>query len=194
MADQYRVYFEILEKWNEKMNLMSISGYEEFISKHVEDSKKALSLLRSAKSVLDLGSGAGIPGLVIKIERPKIETVLVEATRKKVSFQQEVIRRLGLKGIDAVWGRAEDEGLMRGLGAFDAVISRATWSLDEYLRISTNYMSSEGRIIAMKGPKWPEELKKANNIIDEAELRLDASEEYTLEGGESRAILVFKRS
>jgi len=192
MDDPYQIYYNMLDKWSQKMNLMSVSGYDEFFEKHVLDSKRAIAHLEGMKSVLDLGSGAGFPGLPVKIEMPAVEVVLLEATRKKVSFCEEVVRKLGLKGITVVWGRAEDEGIMKGLGAFDATISRATWDLDKYLRISAHYLAEGNLCVAMKGSRWRDELKKANKIIEE-KFSLIKTEEYELSGSEKRAILVFKK-
>ncbi len=193
VKDKIKKYYELLVKWNEKVNLVSISDEEEFVRKHVRDTEKIIPHLKGVGTLVDLGSGAGLPGILIKILKPKIDVTLVEATRKKVSFCEEVVRSLKLKNILPIWGRVEDEGLMRGLGAFDAVVSRATWELKKYVIIAGRYVGSGGICIAMKGSKWAEELQEAANVIEESNFEHISTEEYELDGGEKRAILVFKK-
>ncbi|MBT3181514.1 MAG: 16S rRNA (guanine(527)-N(7))-methyltransferase RsmG [Deltaproteobacteria bacterium] len=176
------------------MNLMSISSEAEFVDKHVKDVEKLIPYLKEVKTLVDLGSGAGVPGILIKIMKPKVDVTLVEATRKKVSFCEEVVRSLKLKEILPIWGRAEDEGLMRGLGAFGAVVSRATWDLKKYLMIADRYADGGGLCIAMKGSRWSEELREAGEFIEKSDLDLIETSEYKLEGGEKRAILIFKKA
>jgi 16S rRNA (guanine527-N7)-methyltransferase len=191
--NKYQKYYELLEKWNRQINLISVPNFDVFIKKHIEDSKKLAHLLKKVDSVLDIGTGAGLPGIVIKIEKPDIEVVLIEATRKKVSFCEEVVRRLDLKGIDVVWGRAEDEGIIKGLGAFDATVTRATWNLPEYLKISNSYLKNGKFSYAMKGSRWREELSQAEAKLKSLGFEYIAVEEYALEDGETRAILSFKK-
>lgn len=189
----FKQYYELFEKWNAKISLMSVSSYEEFVNKHVIDSLECLGLVGDAKSLLDLGTGGGFPGIPLKIAKPEMEVVVLDATRKKISFCEEVIRDLGLQGIDAVWGRAEDEGVIKGLGAFDAVISRATWELKEYLKFAYVYVGLSGKIISMKGANWNEELVAAEKNIKELHLKFKEVYEYALTSGEKRAVLVFVR-
>ncbi len=187
------MYFELLQKWNSKMNLMSIDNWDEFYEKHVVDALYCLEVLKGSSSMIDLGSGAGVPAIPIKIETPRLEVVMLDSTRKKISFCEEVIRTLSLDNITAVWGRAEDEGLMRGLGAFDVVISRATWDLKKFLSIGFNYVRIGGRIVAMKGPGWTDEEALSESTIDSLGLKRVNCLEYALAGGEKRALLVYER-
>ena len=190
----FKQYYELFEKWNSKISLMAVSDYLEFVNKHVLDSLECLPSIAEAKSLLDLGTGGGFPGIPIKIARPDLEVVVLDATRKKVSFCEEVIRDLGLQGIDAVWGRAEDEGVIKGLGAFDAVISRATWELKDYLKFASVYVSVGGIVVSMKGSNWDEEFKAAEGDSKLLNLELKSVYEYSLVSGEKRAVIVFKRT
>ena len=191
--EKIKKYFELLQKWNAKMNLMSVADEAEFYDKHVADVKHILKPLEGCKRIVDLGSGGGVPGILVKIMRPDIELTMVDASRKKVSFCGEVCRSLNLKDIFVIWGRAEDEGLMRGLGAFDAVISRATWSLSDYVVIGANYIDVGGRCIAMKGSRWAHELAAAKGRFSGFGLALFSVDEYELRGGEKRAIVTLKK-
>lgn len=192
-GDKIKKYYELLKKWNSKMNLMSVEDEEEFIVKHVEDVAALIDNLDDAENLVDLGAGAGVPGLIVKIERPAIDVTLIEATRKKVSFCEEAIRALGLKGISAIWGRAEDEGLMKGLGAFDVSVSRATWNLETFLPIGSKYIDIDGRCIAMKGSSWRAELEGVEDSIDDSGLVHERDVEYELKGGEKRCLVIFRK-
>ncbi|MFH0798894.1 MAG: 16S rRNA (guanine(527)-N(7))-methyltransferase RsmG [Pseudomonadota bacterium] len=191
MKDLIRQYFEILEQWNRKINLTAIEGWEAFRDKHLEDALPILPHLGAAKTLLDIGTGAGIPGIILKIARPDIEVTLLDSTRKKVSFCDEAIRRLGLTGIRAVRGRAEDKSVVAALGRFDLVVSRATWDLAKFLKIALPYIADGGRCIAMKGKQWHEELEAAAPRIATNTIALDGTHPYRLRGGEERCLLVF---
>ncbi len=187
-------YYSLLAKWNEKMSLVSSARDEaEFRAKHVDDALELIPFLSNARTVLDLGTGAGIPGIIIKIARPDIELTLLDSIRKKVSFCDEVIRRLGLDHIKAVCGRAEDDHVRTLLGRFDAIVSRATWQIEKYLTISTCYLnkSPSSRLIAMKGPSWRSELNAAKSAMQKLGVKLVETYEYELKGGERRCILAF---
>ena len=196
MAQAISKYFSLLKKWNKSIRLVSSAKSEdEFRERHVRDVEELLPFLVDINTMIDIGTGAGLPGILIKIARPEIEVVLLDSIRKKISFCEEAIRLLGLAGIRAVVGRAETEGVRADLGAFDAVISRATWDLTKYVKISRCYMDRGlgARLIALKGPKWRAELAEAQNIIDKQGLTLENAHEYTLSDGAKRCILSFKR-
>ena len=173
---------------------MAQSDEEDFHRKHVGDANALLSYLGEAKTLIDLGTGAGLPGILIKIARPDIEVTLLDATRKKISFCEEVIRGLGLKGIRAVWGRAEDQELVNSLGTFDVAVSRATWKLSEFLEIARPYLSRGSRCMAMKGARWKDEEARATKTARANALKLEGTHEYRLEGKEQRCILVYRLS
>ena len=190
--EKYAQYFELLRQWNKKLNLTSIDDEDGFRSKHLGDSLQVVPFLNDAKKILDLGSGAGLPGILIKIARPNIEVTLLDATRKKVSFCNEVVRKLSLSGIRAVWGRAEDAALQQSLGKFDLVVSRATWKLHEFLRIAKPYINPDGRCLAMKGSDWAAELEAVGNDEISHFYAMEGTHPYELLSGESRCIVVFK--
>jgi 16S rRNA (guanine527-N7)-methyltransferase len=192
--EQIERYFSLLRKWNRRMNLMAASDEEDFHRKHVGDARVLLHYLGDAKTLIDLGTGAGLPGILIKIARPDIEVTLLDATRKKVSFCEEAIRTLGLEGIRAAWGRAEDPKLVGSLGTFDVAVSRATWKLAQFLEIARPYLSKGSRCIAMKGAKWREEEVGARETAEGNSLKLEGTHEYRLEGQEQRCIMIYRLS
>ncbi|MFH1830570.1 MAG: 16S rRNA (guanine(527)-N(7))-methyltransferase RsmG [Pseudomonadota bacterium] len=182
MIDQFKDYYELLSHWNKRIKLVSkIDDFESFKSEHIDDATEVCKFLSDANSLLDIGTGAGIPGILIKIVRPQIRITLLDSTRKKISFCEEAIRKLRLEGIEAVWGRAEDKGTVNKLGCFDTIISRATWSLLEYLPIAAPYMCGpSSKIIAMKGPKWQKELTDAQNELKRLNLKVVDTHEYQI--------------
>jgi len=144
---------ELLE-WNKRVNLTAIKERDEAIEKHLVDSLTVCSLIAEGSSVLDLGSGGGFPGIPLKIVRPDIRALLVDAVLKKVLFQRHACRMLGLKGIDSWHGRAENlsnDKKMRG--AFDVVVSRAFSDLESFVRLADPYLRAGGQVVCMKGPE-----------------------------------------
>jgi 16S rRNA (guanine527-N7)-methyltransferase len=192
MTEKLKEYFDLLSKWNRSIKLVSrADDFDQFVFEHVEDALRACEHLKGASSLLDIGTGAGIPGILIKMQIPSLRVVLLDSIRKKVSFCEEAIRKLGLEGIEALPGRAEDEAVIEALGRFDAIVSRATWKVGEYLPMAVPYMGAEGsRIIAMKGPAWRDEIAEAEAFMVERGLKLIAADEYKQADGRGRCLLV----
>ncbi len=184
---QFDRYLDLLLKWNKTYNLTSILDPKEIQIKHFEDSLIPLKFIPESGELLDLGAGGGFPGIPIKIERPNLRVDLVEATLKKINFMNEVIRQLSLKNIRAIHGRAESPS--KELKKYDVVISRATWSLNNYLVIAEKYLKDDGIIIAMKSKKAPEELNEALKTIVDLRLELTKQYKYTLSDNESKRVL-----
>jgi len=159
--DKFMLYLAELKRWGAKMNLTARADEKEIISRHFLDSLCLLPTLRAlgCKKILDMGSGAGFPGLPLKITAPELDITLMDAREKRVFFLRHLIRSLGLTtGISAIKGRAEV--IPQGLAAdFDCVTSRAFSHLNTFLPLAVPYLVEGGHIIAMKGPGGPEELK-----------------------------------
>jgi 16S rRNA (guanine527-N7)-methyltransferase len=191
--EQYARYIELITKWSKTFNLTAVTNPDEIREKHFEDSRAAIPFLGEAKTLIDIGSGAGFPGIPIKIERPEIHVSLLDSNRKKANFLRQVIFDLGLSGIEAFQARAEDPEFFRTHGPFDCVISRATWPMDLFLELADPYYGPGGKLIAMKGAKWRQELKSADKVMKKYGLALSGTREYTLGTGEKRCILVFQK-
>lgn len=153
-------YIEFLLKWNQKYNLTAIIDPKEIRIKHFEDSLSLLPFLPRGCRLLDIGTGAGFPGIPIKIERPDLEITLLDSRRKKIAFCDALILELALKKIKTFVGRAQDPKTKETLGLFDVVVSRATTSLTEFLSLSRNFLDKGGIAIAMKGPDWKKEYQE----------------------------------
>ncbi|MCK5390871.1 MAG: 16S rRNA (guanine(527)-N(7))-methyltransferase RsmG [Deltaproteobacteria bacterium] len=160
-SDLFFKYLENLKTWNDKINLTSIKNDREIIISHFLDSISIASLIEDGKKVLDIGSGAGFPGIPLKIVRRGLEETLLDSVNKKVSFMNDTIRKLELQDINAVWGRAEDLDNEVPRGSFDYVLTRAVGSMSDTLRLSSPYVSENGVIILMRGKRGSEEWNTA---------------------------------
>lgn len=145
-------YLTELLKWNEKINLTAIRTENEIVVKHFIDSLSVYPYLPAASSLVDLGSGAGFPGIPLKIVEPSFDVILIDSVLKKVDFQRHVIRTLGLKGIEAIHSRVQQKGSpMKMEGRWDIVISRAFSDLKTFLRVGYPFLKKGGLAVAMKG-------------------------------------------
>jgi len=169
--EQIRTYVTELLRWNEKMNLTAAKGAEEVLLRHVLDALAPLGHLTGVHRLLDVGTGGGLPGIPIKVFRPDILVSLLEARRKKVSFNQHVVDRLDLEGIEVIWGRLGDEEISARYAGrpFDGIITRAALSAAEVLRLGTRILQPGGTILLMLG------------VIDEGQ-RLELEEEAKKQG------------
>jgi len=166
-------YLENLKTWNDKINLTSIKNDREIIISHFLDSISIAPLIEDGKKVLDIGSGAGFPGIPLKIVRRGLEETLLDSANKKVSFMNDTIRKLELRDINALWGRAEDIDNEVPRGGFDYVLTRAVGSVSDTLRLSSPYVSENGVIILMRGKRGSEEW---NTAIEDNENKVELIE------------------
>jgi 16S rRNA (guanine527-N7)-methyltransferase len=150
--NQMAGHAEELLTWNQKMNLTAIKDPLEVAEKHFFDSIAVASFLDNETSLADIGSGGGFPGIPLKIMKPELNLLLIDASRKKINFLKHVIRRLKLENIEAVHARVEtlnsDPSFFK---RFDAVISRAFTDLGRFVDLSLPLLHPGGRIYAMKG-------------------------------------------
>jgi 16S rRNA (guanine527-N7)-methyltransferase len=149
--EAFEVYLKELLKWNQKINLTAIQTEKGIVLKHFLDSLSVLPYLLKSSSILDIGSGAGFPGIPLKIVQPTLEATLIDSVRKRVDFQRHIIRTLGLKGIEAIHGRVQDRGIVQRFeGRFDITLSRAFSDLRTLLLLSFPLLKKGGSVIAMK--------------------------------------------
>lgn len=183
--------------WNAKMSLVSVKSPLDLPVKHCVDSLTAAPLIGpECATLLDIGTGAGFPGIPLKIMRNALRVTLVDSNRKKVSFLKQVARELDLAGITAVNERIEtltDHARHRGM--YDVVISRAALGLAHYITLGAPFLSPGGTLIAMKGPGVDAELEDTAAPAREAGIVLARRHEVSLPIiGDRRIILLFKRS
>ncbi len=166
--DQFLTYYEMLLEWNQVMNLTAITEYEEVMKKHFVDS---LSLIKAydvtkEKTVIDVGTGAGFPGLALKIAYPDLKVTLLDSLNKRIQFLDAVIEKLGLVGVETVHGRAEDfakPGKLRE--QFDLCVSRAVANLSTLSEYCLPFVRSGGYFISYKSEKISEEMEAAGTAI-----------------------------
>ncbi len=172
-AVQFGLFLEDLKEWNKKLNLTSLSQDEDIVILHFLDSLAVHPHLPTGLSLLDLGSGAGLPGIPLKIVDPPRPVTLVESSKKKVLFQEHIIRRLGLNGIESLWARGERLEETSGLKSrADLLVSRAL-SLKDVLRSGSPLVKSGGALVVMKGPNFEDELDASRAFMEELSLEME---------------------
>ena len=159
-------YMNLLLEWNEKINLTAITDEKEIILKHFIDSFTINKFINSGDKMLDIGTGAGFPGLPIKIIRPEVDVFLMDSLNKRINFLNEVIESLQLKNIEAFHSRAEEMAKNNKFrGKFDVVTSRAVAKLNILLEYMLPYTKVNGKCLCMKGPNIEEEIKEAEKAL-----------------------------
>lgn len=149
-VDQFAAHALILEEWNQKMNLTAIASPMDMAVKHFLDSIISTDYVEPGSRLLDVGSGAGFPGIPLKVMIPSLNVTLLDATRKKVSFLNHVIRQLHLESIGAIHSRIENLQQKRE-GRFDVIVCRAFSSLGNFVEKSLPLLAPGGLLMAFKG-------------------------------------------
>ena len=179
-------YCRLLWDWNEKINLTRHTDYERFVSRDLVDTLQLSALLLPKEEVLEIGSGGGVPGVVLAILRPDLAITLTESVGKKAKVLNDIVKKLGLK-VRVIDARAET---VLKQERFDATIARAVGPLAKLLTWLQPHWLSAGRLLAIKGPKWSDERGEARHrgLLNELELRKAA--EYPLAGTESQSVIL----
>ena len=164
MCDQFEKYYYFLIEENEKFNLTAITQQDEVIFKHFLDSVLPINEIKVGASVIDIGTGAGFPGLPLKIIRPDLKVVLVDSLQKRVNFLNECIKLLDLPNIIAVHARAEDY-IKTQREKFDYAVSRAVAQTNTLVEYLLPYVKVGGKVILYKSIKAQEEIEEASKAI-----------------------------
>lgn len=165
---QFIKYYELLVEWNSFMNLTAITDFDAVCTKHFIDSISLCKVIDCTKEycVIDIGTGAGFPGIPLKIVFPNLKITLLDSLGKRVNFLNAVITELGLQEIEAIHGRAEDfakTGVLRE--TFDICVSRAVANLSILSEYCLPYVKVGGYFISYKSEKITEEIQMAQNAI-----------------------------
>ena len=166
--EQYNRYFELLVEWNEKINLTAITEPKEVAIKHMIDSMTAYdeNLFKDGTTVIDVGTGAGFPGLPLKIFCPEIKLTLMDSLNKRIKFLQTVVEELGLKDVECVHARAEEGARNKKYReSFDIAVSRAVARLPILCEYCLPFVKKGGHFIALKGMQYHDEAEEAAKAI-----------------------------
>ena len=193
-AERLFIYYEELKRWSRKINLIAREATDlQIIENHFLDSLTILPLLGERPFLLDIGTGAGFPGLVCKAAMPEIGLTLVEPRLKRVSFLRHIARTLGLGDINVLACRIEDEETLPSSTPFTHITSRAVTEIGAFLAMTSRFAPLGPEIICMKGPRWQQELAAAADALQAGSLALVRTELLRLPfSGAERALLVLK--
>lgn len=165
-VNQLTEYARLLAEWNEKINLTAITDDEGIAVKHFLDSLTAINTGYVKGSVIDVGTGAGFPGLVLKIAKPEIQLTLLDSLNKRINFLKDVCEKVKIDDVEMVHARAEDSGKDRAYrGQFDTVVSRAVANLTVLSEWCIPFLKKGGYFLALKGPLAEEEVKSAHRAV-----------------------------
>ncbi len=192
--DALESYYRELMAWNERVNLTAITERDHVMVKHFLDSLSVAPLLAPASALIDIGAGAGLPGLPLKIALPDLRLTLVDATRKKVDFLNHIIATLGLDETRAVQARAEDLGREPAYREqYDFAVARAVADLPVLAEYALPLVKVGGAVIAQKGIAITEELERAKRAIGVLGGRVGDVRVVQLPGLEPRHLVVVEK-
>ncbi len=195
--EQFCRYNDLLLEWNGKMNLTAITAPREVAVKHMIDSLTAYDEVwfRGVTAVADVGTGAGFPGLPLKIFRPALRLTLIDSLAKRVRFLEETVAALGLEGVACVHARAEEAARQKEYRErFDVVVSRAVANLPVLAEYALPFVKPGGSFLALKGAKYQEEADAAGHALATLGGRLDEIRPIHLPGlTDKRAILHIRK-
>lgn len=194
-AGRLKTYYEYLEERNRVMNLTAISGAEDVARLHFLDCAALLTVCDFAdKKVIDVGTGAGFPGMVLKIVQPDMDITLLDSLNKRIDFLGELCARLKLENVQCVHVRAEEISEERR-AAYDIAVSRAVARLGTLCELCLPYLRVGGLFIAMKGPDCAQEVKEAENAMRLLGGRLKETVRYSIPGTDiSHAAVVIEKT
>lgn len=195
MQQQFEDYMKLLLEWNEKINLTAITEEDDIILKHFADSLTISKYIKEGKSVVDVGTGAGFPGIPLKIAREDVNVTLVDSLNKRLLFLQDVIEKLGLQKVQTLHFRAEEFGQNKKYReSFDIATSRAVANLSTLVEYLLPLVKVGGICICMKGSEVKEELEESKKAIQILGGEIEKIEEFTLpESDIKRNIVIIRK-
>lgn len=191
-----RIYLEELYSWNQRINLTGLKSMEEMAIKHIGDTLVLNRFLpEGVHRVLDIGTGAGVPGLILKLFRSNLEIFLIDSVQKKISFLNFVIAHIGLKGIWTEHHRLgfKDTPEHFPPEGFDLIVSQAFGSLDKLASMARPLLSASGLVIALKGPKAKVELRERIEYLKRYDWRVNVIKTKTPVGNFRRNLIMLRK-
>lgn len=196
--NQFEIYYEHLIEKNKVMNLTAITERDEVIVKHFIDSISIIPYIRNIKDnnikIIDIGTGAGFPGIPLKIMMPDVEFTLLDSLNKRVNFLNEIINMLGLDNINAIHGRAEDFASDKKYREqYDFCVSRAVANLSTLSEYCIPFVKKNGYFISYKAGESEEEIKNASNAVKILGGKIEEKKEFLLPNTDAQRVFVFIR-
>ena len=194
---QFERYFELLVKWNEKINLTAITDKEEVYLKHFYDSIAPILqglIPNETIKLLDIGAGAGFPSLPMKILYPQLDVTIIDSLNKRINFLQLLAQELDLDDVHFYHGRAEDLAQDKNFRAqYDFVTARAVARMQVLSELTIPYLKVGGKLLALKASNAPEELLEAKNALNLLFSKVEDNLSYVLPNGDPRYITVVEK-
>ena len=193
--DKFKKYMELLLEWNEKINLTAITEEDEVILKHFIDSMTVLKYIDDNDCIVDVGTGAGFPGIPVSIANDNVNVTLVDSLNKRINFLQEVISEINLTNIEAIHSRAEEFGQNKEYREkYDISVSRAVANLTVLVEYLLPLVKVGGKCICMKGSDVEEEISNAKFAIKELGGKIEKIDTFCLPGTDiKRNIIVIRK-
>ena len=191
--EQFYKYMNLLIEWNEKMNLTAITESNEVIEKHFVDCLTIMPYIKEDSQIIDVGTGAGFPGVPVKIANPTLQITLLDSLNKRINFLNEVIDNLELNNIQAIHSRAE-EYVKENRETYDIAVSRAVAELPTLLEYLLPYVKVGGKCICMKGPKALEEIEKSKKALEILGGKIEKVEHININNEMERNIIIISKT
>lgn len=193
--EKYFKYMNLLREWNNKINLTAITEENDIILKHFIDSMTIFKYINDKNNIIDVGTGAGFPGIPIAINKENVKITLLDALNKRILFLEEIINKLSLKNAVTVHGRAEDFARNKNYREmFDVAVSRAVANLSTLLEYLMPLVKVGGKCICMKGSDINEELKEAKFAINVLGGKIEKIDNFYLPNSDiKRNIIIIKK-
>lgn len=188
------IYMEELVEWNKKINLTAIVEGDEVIDKHFIDSLTISQYINEKEKVIDVGTGAGFPGIPLKIARDDLKIDLLDSLNKRINFLNEIIHKLELKNINAIHARAEDESNKKEKREqYDVAVSRAVANLPVLLEYLLPFVKVGGKCICMKGSNIDEEVNNSKKALKELGGEIEKIDKFELPGTDATRNIIIVR-
>lgn len=194
--EQFRVYAQMLTEWNEKINLTAVTDPEGIAAKHFLDSILILSAFSPAQGskMIDIGTGAGFPGVPLKIMRPDLKLTLLDGLNKRLVFLSELLKALGLEA-KLVHARAEEAARQKEhRQRYNFATARAVAAMPVLCEYCLPFLAMDGTFAAMKGPDCEEEVKSAENAARLLGCEVHGTKSYNLPAGDGRSLILIQRT
>lgn len=191
----FKLYMNLLLQWNEKINLTAITNEDDIILKHFVDSLTVMKYINNNDSVIDIGTGAGFPGIPLSIMNGNIKLTLMDSLNKRINFLNEIVKELDLKNVKTIHSRAEELARNKIYREnFDIAVSRAVANLCTLSEYMLPFIKVGGKCICMKGPNIDDEVNNAKNAIRELGGKIVKIDNFMLENNERNIVIIEKIS